>query len=63
MDMCDGMMGGVSRCRKQTGFTRRFPKIRGAFLRVPIARTTVFEGGYWGLLILGKYHIKKLQNT
>ena len=35
-----------------------FPKIRGTILGVPIIRTIVFRGLYWGPLILGNYHIK-----
>ena len=34
-----------------------FPKIRATCLGVPIIRTIVFWGLYWGLLILGNYHI------
>ena len=34
-----------------------FPKIRGTFLGVPIIRTIVFWGLYWGPLILGNYHV------
>ena len=34
-----------------------FPKIRGTFLGVPIIRTIVFWGLYWGPLILRNYHI------
>ena len=34
-----------------------FPKIRGALLEVPIIRTIVFWGLYWGSLILGNYHV------
>ena len=34
-----------------------FPKIRGTILGVPIIRTIVFWGLYWGPLILGNYHI------
>ena len=37
-----------------------FPKIRGTILGVPIIRTVVFWGLYWGPFILGKYHIDKL---
>ena len=33
--------------------TWRFPKSRGTFLGVPIIRTIVFWGLYWGPLILG----------
>ena len=34
-----------------------FPKIMGTFLGVPIIRTIVFWGLYWGPPILGNYHI------
>ena len=34
-----------------------FPKIRCIFLEVPIIRTVLFWGLYWGTLILGNYHI------
>ena len=34
-----------------------FPKIRGAILGVPVIRTIVFWGLYWGPLILGIYHL------
>ena len=34
-----------------------FPKIRGTFLGVPITRTIVFWGLYWGTLILGNDHM------
>ena len=34
-----------------------FPKIRGTFLGVPIIRTIVCLGLYWGPVILGNYHI------
>ena len=34
-----------------------FPKIRGTLLGVPIRRTIVFWGLYWGPLILGNYHL------
>ena len=34
-----------------------FPKIRGTLLGVPIIRTIVFWGLYWGSQILGNYHI------
>ena len=44
-----------------------FPKIRGTILGVPITRTIVFWGLYWGPLILVNYHIgimeKKLETT
>ena len=30
-----------------------FPKIRGTILEVPIIRTSVFLGLFWGPLILG----------
>ena len=34
-----------------------FPKIRGTLLRVSIIRIIVFWGLYWGLLMLGNYHL------
>ena len=34
-----------------------FPKIRCTLLGVPIIRTIVFWGLYWGPLILGNYHM------
>ena len=34
-----------------------FPKIRGTILGVPIIRTMVFWGLYWGPPILGNYQI------
>ena len=34
-----------------------FPKNRGTILGVPIIRTIVFWGLYWGSLILGNYRI------
>ena len=34
-----------------------FPKMRGTILGVPIIRTIVFWGLYWGPLILGDYHL------
>ena len=35
------------------------PKIRSTFLGVPIIRTIVFWGLYWGPLILGNYQINE----
>ena len=35
-----------------------FPKIRGTFLGLPIIRTIVYWGLYWGTLILGNYHMR-----
>ena len=35
-----------------------FPKVRGTFLGVPIIRTIMFWGLYWGPLIVGNYHIR-----
>ena len=35
----------------------RFPNIGGTILGVPIRRTIVFWGLYWGSLILGNYQI------
>ena len=34
-----------------------FPKIRGTILGVPIIKSIVFGGLYWGPLILGNYHM------
>ena len=34
-----------------------FPKIRGTILGVPIIRTIVFLGLYWGSPILRNYHL------
>ena len=39
-----------------------FPKIRGTILRVPIRRTIVFWGLYWGPPILGNYHRSNLHS-
>ena len=36
-----------------------FPKIRDAFLGVPIKRIIIFWGLYWGLLIWGNYLVPK----
>ena len=46
----------------ETGFYRGlsglgFPNIRGTILRVPIIRTIVYLGVYWGPPILGNYHV------
>ena len=35
----------------------------GTFLGVPIIRTIVFWGLYWGPLILGNYHMETAQIT
>ena len=40
-----------------------FPKIRGTFFGVPIIRTITYWGLYWGPLILGNYHIRKLSRV
>ena len=57
----DGLLTGASgRVREWIPITSPiwgFPKIRGTFLGVPIIRTIVFWGLYWGPLILGNYHI------
>ena len=37
--------------KKDLGYLWGFPKIRGTFLGVPIIRTIVFRGLYWGPLI------------
>ena len=36
-----------------------FPKLGVAFLGVPIIRTIMFGGLYWGPPILGKYHMRQ----
>ena len=38
-----------------------FPKIRGTILGVPIIRTIIFWGLYWGPIILGNYHFAILR--
>ena len=38
-----------------------FPKIKGTILGIPIIRTIVFRGLYWGPPILGNYHIISLR--
>ena len=46
------------------GFSREpckkwdFPKIRGTILGVPVIRTMVNWGLYWGSLILGNYQVE-----
>ena len=39
------------------------PKIRGTFLGIPIIRTMVFWGLYWGTSILGSYHMSHSLNS
>ena len=39
---------------------RWVPKITGTFLGVPIIRTIVYWGLYWGTPILGNYHLYDL---
>ena len=34
-----------------------FPKIRGTFFGVPIIRIIIYKGLYWGLFVLGNYHV------
>ena len=41
----------------------RFPEIRGTFFGIPIIRTIVFGGLYWGPPILGNYHVNKDHST
>ena len=38
-----------------------FPKIRGTIVGVPIIRTIIYWGLYWGPPILGNYHMLKLR--
>ena len=41
-----------------------FPKLGGiTILGVPIIRTIVFWGLYWGPLILGDYHFLKMEHA
>ena len=40
----------------QQSLTWEFPKIRGTFLGLPIMRTIIYLGLYWGPPILGKFH-------
>ena len=42
---------------------RGFPKIRGTFLGVPIIRTIVFWGLYWGPPFLGNYQILSIAHV
>ena len=51
----------ISESHKRKAYTHiwEFPKIRGTILGIPIIRTIVFWGLYWGPLILGNYHIHK----
>ena len=50
-------LGALELRALDVGFIWRFPKIRGTFLGVPIIRTVVYWGLYWGTLILGNYHM------
>ena len=36
------------------------PNIKGTLLGVPIIRTIIFWGLYWGPLVLGNYHMLEL---
>ena len=53
-DELQSLQGPLPSCNKGTMW--RFPKIRGTILGVPIIRTMVYWGLYWGTLILGNYH-------
>ena len=44
--------------RHAGGIIWGFPKIRGTLLGVPIIRTIVFGGLYWGSSFWGNYHIQ-----
>ena len=48
-------MKGLKRKRNLSSYWG-FGKIRGTLLGVPIIRTIVFWGLYWGAPILGIYH-------
>ena len=39
----------------------RFPKIMGYLLGVPVIRTIVYWGLYWGSLILGNYQMDSMK--
>ena len=52
-----GGKGGRRLAVRIAVFTWEFPKITGTLLGVPIIRTIVFWSLYWGLLILGNYHM------
>ena len=52
-----GLNGLGDAFRDCIGFIWGFPKIRCTFLGVPVIRTIVFWGLYWGPPILGNYHI------
>ena len=57
---CSRLLGGSWRSGKfqtQRVTIWGFPKIRGTLLEIPIIRTVVFWGLYWGPRILGNYHI------
>ena len=61
---CDAPRRYLPDLQKDTGHpTWEFPKIRGTFLGVPIIRTIVFWGLYWGPLILGNYHMNSTITT
>ena len=49
--------------RKALKSTWGFPKFRGTILGVPIIRTIVYWGLYWGTLILGNYHLARLKHV
>ena len=46
-----------SQLPQKTRGDRGFLRIRGTILGVPIIRILEYWGPYWGLLILGNYHI------
>ena len=54
--VCLLLKGPAGRCRAIVGFGG-FPKLGVAFWGVPIIRTIVFWGLFWGSLILGNYHL------
>ena len=54
-----GMAAASSHCFEvYSGLIWVVVKIRGTILGVPIIRTIVFWGLYWGPLNLGNYHIE-----
>ena len=40
-----------------------FPKLGIPFLGVPMMRTILYWGLYWGTLILGNYHLRGVSTT
>ena len=56
----DPSKAGQSRSLQIREHLGGIPKIRGAFLGVPIVRIIVFWGLYRGPPILGNYHVRRI---